>query len=258
MGVANSPTLAGKSSTSSWNIPLGEVTLGSNEVHVWRAALDRLPEDTHNFWQTLSSDECARAARFHFDKDRDRFVTGRGLLRTILARYLQVEPVTLRFEYTAYGKPYLATAFNTRIRFNLSHSRGLALYALAYDRALGVDLEYIDPEFAQEEVAERFFSAREVASLRSLPSGLQPEAFFHCWTRKEAYIKASGEGLSLPLDRFDVSLLPGQEAALLCTYDDPQEAVRWLLRNLELEPGYAAAIAVERRDWQLKCWEWPG
>jgi 4'-phosphopantetheinyl transferase len=202
----------------------------------------------------LSPDERARAERFHFARDRDHFIAGRGLLRVILARYLETEPGTLRFEYGRHGKPRLASTAGDGIRFNVAHSRGLALYAVAVGRELGVDIERIEPRLEQG-IAERFFSPGEIATLRSLPPPVQREAFFACWTRKEAYVKARGEGLTLGLDQFEVSMCPGEPAALLHTASDPDEARRWSLQELAPGPGYAAALAVEGGDWMLQRWD---
>lgn len=246
-----------RASISSWRPPPKILRLGIDEVHVWRATLDLKAGGLQSLQQTLSADERVRAGRFHFQRDREHFIVGRGLLRTLLGRYLETDPGQLRFCYSPHGKPALAWEANrNRLRFNLSHSRGLALYAVTRARELGVDIEFIRPEPADEEIAERFFSPREVAALRALPSNMQREAFFNCWTRKEAYIKARGEGLTLRLDQFDVTLTPGEPAALLSTNGDPQEASRWALKNLAPGPGYGAALAVEGDNWRLKCWQW--
>jgi 4'-phosphopantetheinyl transferase len=143
------------------------------------------------------------------------------------------------------------------LRFNASNSHGLALFAVSCGRELGTDVERIRADVASDQVAERFFSPGEVAVLRSLPNHLQTTAFFHCWM-KEAYIKAHGEGLSIPLDQFDVSLAPGEPPALLSTQQDPVEASRWRLEELNPGPGYMAARAVEGHNWKLKCWQGPG
>jgi 4'-phosphopantetheinyl transferase len=176
----------------------------------------------------------------------------------ILGRYLQREPERLRFSYSAHGKPSLTReAGDPDLRFNLSHSHELVLYAVTCGREVGVDLEQIRPAVAQEQIAERFFAEREVAALRALAPSLQPPAFFHCWTRKEAYIKARGQGLAIRLDQFEVSLAPGEPAALLAVNGSRLEAARWTLRDLAPGPGYAGAVAAEGQDWQLRCWEWP-
>ena len=247
----------GLASVFSWAPPLGTLTLGSNEVHVWQAALDVKASDVQRLQQILSPDERARAGRFYFRKDREHFIVARGVLRVILGRYLGMDPNQIRFSYSPHGKPALAgDSRRNAFHFNLSHSHGLVLYAFTRARELGIDIEHIRPDFASEQIAEHFFSHREVAALRALPAPKQTEAFFNCWTRKEAYIKARGEGLSLPLDQFQVSLVPGEPAALLSTNGDPQETSRWSLQTLDPGHGYVAALAVERRDWRLKCWQW--
>ncbi len=166
-------------------------------------------------------------------------------------------PDHLRFYYGPQGKPKLdKETAGEALRFNVTHTQGLALYAVANGREVGIDVERIRPELVDGDFAERFFSPREVAALRMLPVGLRPEAFFNCWTRKEAYAKARGDGLSLPLKQFDVSLAPREPAALLSTKGDPLEAARWSLSALHPGPGYVAALAVEGHDWRLECRQW--
>jgi 4'-phosphopantetheinyl transferase len=245
-------------STSSWNLPPGTLTLGSDEIHVWRASLDRPLSQVRLLLHTLSPDEQGRAERFHFQRDRERFIVARGVLRTILGRYLRTAPEQLSFRYSPYGKPALAPEFSGEmIHFNVSHSHGLALYAFTRGREVGIDLERLRPNVEEEQIAKRFFSPREIAMLRALPRDLRQHAFFLCWTRKEAYIKATGKGLSLPLDQFAVSLTPGHPAALLYTQADPHAALGWSLQDLTPAPDYAAALAVEGHGWSLACWQWP-
>jgi len=242
--------------TPPWRSAPETLSLSSNEVHIWRAALDVPESDVRRLGNTLAEDEHRRAERFIFQGDRTHFVVARGLLRVLLGRYLEQDPQRLRFVYGSHGKPELACDVRkTGLRFNVSHSDEIVLYALARHREIGVDVERIRPEVALETLAEHFFSPREVAALRALPEALQVTAFFACWTRKEAYIKARGEGLSLPLDQFAVSLVPGEPTALLYTAWDPQEAARWALHDLAPAPGYRAAVAVAGHDWQLACWE---
>jgi 4'-phosphopantetheinyl transferase len=198
----------------------------------------------------LSSDERARADRFYFSQDRESFIVARGMLRSILGRYLNRSPEALRFHYSAHGKPALDfDSGDDAIRFNLSHSHRMGLYAFARDREVGIDVEFVRDGPHAEHIAEHFFSPDEVRSLQALPPAQRRHAFFLCWTRKEAYIKGRGEGLSLPLDQFDVSLTPGEPAKLLSTRPDPLEAGRWFLQDLTLGPdGYAAAVAIEGAD----------
>ena len=239
-----------------WQLPNADLSLPRSEVHVWRALLDQ-PQSLTAFLASLAHDEQERAARFLFQKDRQRFIAARGLLRAILSRYLNLRPDDLSFGYSAHGKPFLASAPGGDLRFNVSHSHGLALFAFARERDLGIDVEQMRPEVAGQRIAERFFSAAEVAALRELPAEQQREAFFNCWTRKEAYIKARGEGLSLSLDQFDVSLAPGQPPALLRTAMAADEASRWSMIELAPTAVYKAALVVEGQDWQLRCWQWP-
>jgi 4'-phosphopantetheinyl transferase len=233
------------------------LTLRRDEVHVWRAELALDPADFIKLQETLAPDERERAARFRFLKDRQRFIAARGVLREVLARYLNQDPARLEFCYGPSGKPTLAAGMGAgELRFNLSHSHGLALYAITRRREIGVDLEYVRPQLAEEQIAERFFSRHEVEALRALPASIQPEAFFHCWTRKEAYIKARGEGLAVPLDSFDVSLAPGEPPALLSVRSDPREAARWSLETLSPGSGYVGAVAAEGSDWSIRLWRW--
>ncbi len=244
--------------TSPWRPAPQTLTLNNDEVHVWRAPLDVPESHVRRLGPILAGDERQRAERYVFEKDQRHFVVARGLLRVLLGRYLAQDPQHLRFTYGPHGKPALSTDTGGDIlRFNVSHSHGLALYAITRGRELGVDVERIRPAVAQETIAEHFFSPREVAALRALPLPLQATAFFACWSRKEAYIKAKGDGLALPLDQFDVSLAPGEPAALLRTAWDPQEAARWALQDLAPAPDYRAAVAVAGHDWRLACWDGP-
>ena len=223
---------------------------------MWRVALDHGFACHEELGRLLAPDERDRAARFHFEQDRRRFVVGRGLLRVILSGYLGITPHALRFNYGGKGKPILAMGCGDgRLRFNVSHSADLALYAVALEHELGIDVERIDPAL-QENIAERFFSPREVAVLQAISPDRRSEAFFACWTRKEAYLKAKAEGLTVRLDQFDVSLAPGEPPALLQTRGDPAEPSRWSLAELDPAPGYAAAMAIEGRGWRLRRWHW--
>ena len=224
--------------------------LAPGEVHLWQAALDdSLAEGLKHL---LSVDESSRADRFHFAKDRNHFIAARALLRTLLAAYLEINADKLRFAYAEKGKPYLEEICRSGINFNLAHSHGRALFAFSNGREVGVDLEFVRADFADEKIAERFFSPREIDMLRALPPELRKQAFFNCWTRKEAYVKAGGAGLSMPLDEFDVSLAPGEPAALLQNHRVPTEVARWTMRSIPMPAGYVAALVVEGDDWQLR------
>jgi 4'-phosphopantetheinyl transferase len=226
------------------------LALDATEVHLWQASLDERPADI--FESFLSADELTRANRFHFVKDRSRFVVARGLLRNLLAAYLGVDCSDLRFSYGAQGKPFLVLDSPVQINFNVSHTHGRAVFAFTRGRDLGVDLEYVSDDFDDELIANRFFSRAEVVTLRTVPADLRKQAFFNCWTRKEAYIKARGEGLSMPLNQFDVSLRPNEPAALQNNYRDEREVSRWSMQAIPAPEGYVGALVVEGHDWQLK------
>lgn len=188
----------------------------------------------------LAADEQARAARFRFERDRARYIVGRALLRELLARYLQSEPEGLVFHYGEFDKP----ALRSGPWFNLAHSGSLALYAFSNAGEIGIDVEIDDADFASERIAERFFSPAEVSTLRALPAEDQPRAFLTCWTRKEAFIKARGDGLNLPLDSFDVTLASDAHAELLRTAWCAEEAGQWHMEDLsDRQAGYIAAVA---------------
>jgi 4'-phosphopantetheinyl transferase len=229
--------------------------LPRNEVQLWRADLDALREQEARWHKILSADEWARAARFRFAIDRQRFVVSRGLLRMILASYLATEPKDLNFSYSGKDKPSLAAAQSgSGVEFNISHSGGIVLLAFARAREVGVDVEQVRSDFEIDAIANRFFSAQERQQLAALPQEERFAAFFRCWTRKEAYIKATGDGLSLPLHQFDVSIAPEHSDALIATRPDRSEAALWLLREVPAEKGYVAALCVRGRDWKLKDW----
>jgi 4'-phosphopantetheinyl transferase len=239
-----------------WLAPPEQLTLPGDEVHIWRASLTRTPSELQSLSSLLAPDETSRAQRIHFERGRASFIVSRGTLRTILAAYLKLNPAQLQFSYSAHGKPVLTDVKGSDgLCFNLSHSHALALYAVSLHREIGVDVEQIRNDFASEGIAGRFFSNAEIAMLRAIPSNERTASFFNCWTLKEAYIKARGEGLSFPLDRFDVSLIPGEQRITLNVHETPFEAARWSLQSLTPGDGYTAAIAVEGHDWNLKYWQ---
>jgi 4'-phosphopantetheinyl transferase len=244
---------------AAWAASPTEPWRGTDEAHVWCASLDPPGGPSRALARTLSSEESSRADRFRFPRDRDRFIVGRGLLRAILGRYLGMEPERIEFRYGPRGKPALSTVPGVEgLRFNLSHSQGLALFALTRDREIGVDLEFIRPLHEVEGIADRFFSPREVAEWRALRGDQRRQAFFNCWTRKEAYLKATGDGLAVPLDGFDVSLAPGKPARLRSVAALPREASRWWLCELAPPAEWAAALAVEGGACRVRYGSWSG
>lgn len=236
-----------------WIAPPPDPRLAPDEAHAWLIPIDLPPRRLAEMAATLSPDEEARAARFHFARDRVRYTVARGSLRRILGLYLKRPPTEIAFVYSPYGKPALAD--DAPLAFNVSHSGDWAVCAVTPGARVGIDIEQIRPDLAGESIAEHFFSPREVAALRGLPPAEQPAAFFRCWTRKEAFVKARGEGLSLPLDRFDVSLRADEPAALLRTLDDPAEAARWSMVALTAPSGYEATVVTEAANSNFTCFD---
>ncbi|HET6853101.1 MAG TPA: 4'-phosphopantetheinyl transferase superfamily protein [Pyrinomonadaceae bacterium] len=236
------------SQPSIWLSPPESPSLEAGEVHVWRMELEQPQDVLEKFRSTLEADELQRASRFHFDKHRNSFVAARGFLRRVLSRYLDAKPEALRFSYGEYGKP----ALDGTLHFNMSHSHGLALLAITEGRQIGVDVEHIRADFATEDIARHFFSHSEVESFGRLQKEEQVAAFFRCWTRKEAFIKATGRGLSQPLDAFDVTLAPGVAAELLRVEAD--EASRWSMSDIDVGEDYAGALVVEGRALTIRFW----
>ncbi|MCW3098573.1 MAG: phosphopantetheinyl transferase [Chthonomonadaceae bacterium] len=225
------------------------LSLAVEEVHVWQVEMDVPEARMAALSALLSVEEHARAARFHQEIHRHRYIAGRGILRLLLGRYTDLPPEALRFLIGSHGKPELAAAADPEgLQFNRSDAGGLALYAFGRGQRIGIDLEKIPDTFDFEPVARDFFTAHETGALLGLPDAQRLSAFYACWTRKEAYLKGRGDGLTFGLDRFEVSLLPDAPPALLVTPFDPAETLRWSLYDLTVTPGYIAALAVETED----------
>jgi 4'-phosphopantetheinyl transferase len=244
----------GESSPVVWNPPRENLHLPFDQVHVWRLNLDLPEASIDDLWKTLSADEQQRTNRYRFERDRRWFIARRGRVRHILGEYLASDPASLKFSYNRYGKPALQMESQRWLSFNSSHSLGLALLACARQVDIGVDLEYRRENINFLDLAKKFFSTKEVAELRLLSMASLSQAFFLCWTRKEAFIKASGEGLSMPLDAFDVSVMPGEPARLLGTRQGLEPPDQWSLFNLEPDPEYSAALVVHGQGYELCCW----
>lgn len=234
------------------------------EVEVWTVPLDPPPAAVERLAALLSPDERRRAERFHFERHRRRFAVGRGALRSLLAGYLGTPPEAVRFDYGPKGKPFLAAGPDgerPRLCFNLSNSEELALVAFARGAELGADLERLRPMPDGLQIAERFFSAAERQVLAAQPAEERDRAFFRCWTRKEAYLKAVGDGITVRLDAFDVTLAAGEAPRMLSIDGDPDRGAAWSLVHVEPAPGYLGALALPARDdgpWRLSGWRWGG
>jgi 4'-phosphopantetheinyl transferase len=239
--------LAGKRGLVELTSSAGWQNVG-DEIHVWHAALDREDPAVCQLESTLSDEEKARADRFHFANDRKRFVVARGLLRELLGAYLHQSPASLAFSYGQHGKPALSGGnLLSGICFNLSHSANLVVYAIARERNLGIDVEHIRPESAGDDIAKRYFSAREVNDLQTLPPEKKVEGFFNCWTRKEAYLKATGMGLRISLDSFAVNLLPVQPVEFVSGVE-----AKWHLAAYRPAESYVAAVVYDGADCAIR------
>jgi 4'-phosphopantetheinyl transferase len=240
-----------------WPAPPAQWLLTASDVHVWAASLHQPSARIASFNETLSPDERQRAAQFTLDLHRHRFIAGRGMLRAILASYLNCAPRDLAFKYEIRGKPLLAQPFDAhKISFNLAHCEDLALFAVAKDVHLGIDVEKVRAMKDAEGIAARFFSARESSGLNALPEDQKPQAFFNLWTRKEAILKATGAGIAGSMNRVEVSFLPDEPAALLSLLGSPQIARTWTLHSLAPADGFCGTLASPAKVASPCCWTW--
>ena len=242
-----------------WPTAPKEITLPKNEVHVYSVSLDCSQAKRDTFWTMLSGNERDRAKRFYFDHDRHHYIVARGTLRVLNGRYLSLSPSQIQFTYGEHGKPALAAQHNQNnniLEFNLSHAHGMALVGFSWNRPLGIDIEPVRPLDDAENIASRFFSAWEYEQYTAVSDQDKPQAFFNCWTRKEAYIKAIGDGLTCPLNAFDLTLTPGKPANLLKIRGSQSEAAKWQLHSLLPYDNYIGAIIAKGKDWQLQKWHW--
>ena len=213
-----------------------------NVVHLWAAPLEIAAAEREALAQTLSVEELDRASRFHFEVHRNRYIAAHGWLRLVLGYYLSLAPAQLLFEHSPRGKPALSGP--NELQFNMAHSEDLALIGVGRTLQLGVDLEFVRSLSDMEELVARFFSKRESAAFRLLPEGQKARAFFNLWTRKEAWLKATGEGITHLLDQVEVSFLPGERACLLQLPAAYAAGAAWCLYDIAVRPGFAAALAV--------------
>jgi 4'-phosphopantetheinyl transferase len=235
-----------------WKSAPRPIILGEKEVHLWLAAVPDCLPDLETLREVLDAEERERAARFHFERDRERYIVARGVLRRLLSAYLG----TSQFALTTnkFGKPFLQPPHDA-LHFNVSHSRDLALFGFTRVSEIGVDVETIRPDFTTQEIANRFFAPDEAATLAQLRESERAGAFFNCWTRKEAYIKARGVGLSLGLSTFAVTLKPGEAAALVRVDNDSDAPTRWTMLDLDVGTDYRVAVAFEGCG-NISCFRW--
>ncbi len=233
--------------STQWPLLIDKLPLSTDVVHVVSLNLQTEPAQAEALRRYLSPDELVRADRYKFEEPRRRFIACRAALRQILGAAINRQPEALRFDYGPHGKPRLVagSASDSEIDFSVSHSADLALIAIAAGRRIGVDIEEQDPKVRILKLAHRFFSPKEAAELRSLPAEDQLAGFYRGWTGKEAYLKATGFGLSFPLSKFTVALHPHSAASLLEVVDQPEEAQRWRMCSLDVAAGFSAALLIE-------------
>lgn len=230
------------------------LTLSEDEVHIWRASLDLDEYFQSSFLKVLSPDENYRAQKFRFAKDNRNFIAARGILRSLLGKYLKISPAEISFQYSKFGKPGIAD--NNSLQFNISHSQNIALFAFTKKFPVGVDVELVNHDIEVKDIATKFFSANEIMNLLALPEQEQTLGFFNCWTRKEAFIKAVGEGLSFPLDKFEVSLELGKPANLLATHWEPEAVSKWSMYSISPGANFVGSLAIEGLVEKVNFWNW--
>lgn len=245
--------MTGKSAV--WSKGLGDEHIGDGHVHVWRVSLSAADTRVPTLESVLSLDERARAARVSQGENRRRFVISRAVLRCLLSQYAEIAPEQLRFDYGPHGKPGLASTGTAQgLDFNMSHSGDMIVYALARGRSIGIDVEYEQPRSNFMRIAERFFSIEECEALHAFPERDRPSAFYRCWTRKEAYVKARGDGIAAGLDTFSVSM--DEEPCLLRSDEGPAEVDRWSMANIVVEGGYVSTLCAEGRELIVSHFVW--
>lgn len=238
-----------------WNKAPADLRLSNEFVDVWRTRLDLSIDTVNNYLATLSKDERARADRFKARSKRKEFIITRGLLRKTLAQTLDIDPSSLEFDYAEHDKPFLpAATLGVPISFNVSHSHNQALVALTLDRAIGIDIEKIRQDVSFEKLAARFFSKQESQALEKLDKNTLPKAFFACWTRKEAFVKALGDGISFGLSEFSVSVDPYETNVSLLTHWNTGESSNWSIVNIKADEYYIGALAIDGSRFTLRCW----
>jgi 4'-phosphopantetheinyl transferase len=228
-----------------WTHAPEKLQLTAGAVHLWKVNLRVPPESPAYYSSILSDEEKQRADRFYFEKDRQQYLTGRATLRELLGRYLECPPASIVFEFNEFGKPSVPNGLD--LKFNISHSGGLALMGFTLAASIGVDLEKIKAGMEIEQIASRFFSSREKEEILQLPAHRQADAFYQCWTSKEAFIKAHGQGLSLPLDQFEVEVNPDRVAALKAVHWEPELVEQWDLYGFTPLKNFVGAVVCDRK-----------
>ena len=237
-----------------WELPPENLFIAPSEVHIWRSDLQAPLTLFPQYEKVLSRDERIRAQKFHFQKDRNQYITGRGILRHLISLYTQIAPEKIKFEYSRFGKPSAPELPN--LQFNLSHAGGRVIYAFTRNGEIGIDLEALRKGIEIAQIAKRFFATSEREAILALPEAQRAAAFFHCWTCKEAFIKAHGQGLSLPLDEFEVDINPDKPAALKAVHWAPSIIRTWDIHAFHPGENFFAALVTDHKIKEVKYYDW--
>jgi 4'-phosphopantetheinyl transferase len=218
--------------------------LCEDEIHIYRSTLEKPPAEVKQLEKILSPDEIEKAYKFKFETDRNNYIVGRAFLRNILNKYLEIDASKINFSYAEKGKPFIKDSI---VKFNLAHSKSYVVYAFTLEKEVGIDLEYLKEMPDAREIAKGFFSKDETHELDKVSEKNLELAFFNCWTRKEAFIKAVGEGLSYPLADFTVTLIPGDEPEIIWIKKNPEEINDWSMINIEVKENYISSLAIKSK-----------
>jgi len=239
-----------------WQKTPAQLELSRKYIDVWRTSLDLPQQQIDSYRSLLHTEELARASRFKVDRKYREYIISRGLLRRILGLTLGLDPGAIAFTYSEHNKPDLDMCWHGMpVCFNVSHSHEMTLIAVTLDRLVGVDVEFVRHNVEFKKLAKRFFSVRETHDLDSYTDATLPPAFFSCWTRKEAFVKALGDGIAFGLKEFSVSVNPSDREVALTTHWDRDQAKNWSLLNIQAGPEYIAALAATGPGYEIRCWE---
>lgn len=239
-----------------WQIPDINITLQDNEAHLWLVNINKSFRDLDYYTALLSPEEKKRSGRFHFSRDKNRNIITYAVLRLLISNYINIDPAQVMYKYNQYNKPEVANRKNSGLGFNLSHSGNYIIYAFSLRREVGIDIEQKREINYADSIVKRFCSEKEKTEYFSFPPEQRNEIFLCCWTRKEAYIKARGEGLNFQLNNFTVSLNPADPPALLDVSDEPFEKQKWSLYDIEVHNGYYSTLAAEGKNLILRFFKW--
>ena len=244
--------------TSQWQPTPDDLTLSTGHVDIWKCCVKLGDDQIGELSSLLSTEEKARAQRLKIAEKQNQFIIARGRLRQNLGKYLNLDQHAFKFEYAVHGKPYMEERWQGHeISFNVSHSHNFILIAMSLDHQLGIDIEKIQHGKDHTALARRFFSKREQAELTVLPEEIKTRAFYSCWARKEAFVKAVGDGITYGLDTFDVSVHPDETKPLINIHTNSGEDITWSVFNIPMDEDYMAALAVTDNTVSVRCWIWP-